>query len=99
MQVIGLEFPDTDIFNVSNEDRISHLDPLIARRDIDRSIFDMEISLHDRLVAGEPCKFAFLEKDLDGPREDEPGLTEFPAQQKRARPTGPAPLGLNSHGA
>jgi len=77
MRVIILEFLDTDIFNVSNEDCISFLDPLIARWDIDLSTFDMEIVLNNRLVPGEPKKFAFVEKDVDGLREDEPGLTEF----------------------
>jgi len=77
MRVIILNFLDTDIFNVSNEDCISFLDPLIVRWDIDLSTFDMEISLNDRLASGESCKFAFVEKDVDGPRADEPGLTEF----------------------
>jgi hypothetical protein len=37
----------------------------------------MEISLNDRLAPGEPKKFAFIEKGLDGPHEDEPGLIDF----------------------
>ena len=77
MRVIILEFLDTDIFNVSNEDCISFLDPLIAHWDIDLSTFDMEVALNDRLAPGEPKKFAFVEKGLDGPREDEPGLNDF----------------------
>jgi transcriptional regulator with XRE-family HTH domain len=77
MRVIILEFLDTDIFNVSTEDCISFLDPLIARWDIDLSSFEMEISLNDRLAPGEPRKFAFVEKDHDDSYEDEPGLTEF----------------------
>ena len=77
MRVIILEFLDTDIFDVSNEDCISFLDPLIARWDIDLSTFDMEITLNERLVSGEPKEFAFVEKGIDGPREDEPGLAEF----------------------
>jgi transcriptional regulator with XRE-family HTH domain len=77
MRVIILEFLDTDIFNVSNEDCISFLNPLIARWDIDLSTFDMEITLNERLVPGEPKKFAFIEKELDSADEDEPGLTEF----------------------
>jgi transcriptional regulator with XRE-family HTH domain len=76
-RVIILEFLDTNIFNVSNEDCISFLDPLIARWDIDLSSFEMEISLNDRLAPGEPRKFAFVEKDHDDSYEDEPGLTEF----------------------
>jgi transcriptional regulator with XRE-family HTH domain len=77
MRVIILEFLDTDIFNVSNEDCISFLNPLIARWDIDLSTFDMEITLNERLVPGEPKKFAFVEKEFDSADEDEPGLTEF----------------------
>ena len=77
MRVIILEFLDTDIFNVSNEDCIAFLDPLIRHWDIDLSTFDMEISLNDRLAPGEPKKFAFIEKGLDGPDKDEPGLNDF----------------------
>jgi hypothetical protein len=77
MRVIILEFLDTDIFNVSNEDCIAFLDPLIRHWDIDLSTFDMEISLNDRLAPGEPKKFAFIEKGLDGPDKDEPGLIDF----------------------
>jgi transcriptional regulator with XRE-family HTH domain len=77
MRVIILEFLDTDIFNVSSEDCISFLDPLIARWDIDLSTFEMEISLNDRLAPGEPKKFAFVEKGRDEPQQDEAGLTEF----------------------
>jgi len=77
MRVIILEFLDTDIFNVSNEDCISFLDPLIARWDIDLSTFEIEITLNDRLAPGEPKKFAFIEKNYDRRRGDEPGMTEF----------------------
>ena len=77
MRVIMLEFLDTDIFNVSNKDCISFLDPLIAHWDIDLSTFDMEISLNGKLAPGEPQKFAFVEKDRDNPNADEPGLTDF----------------------
>jgi transcriptional regulator with XRE-family HTH domain len=77
MRVIILEFLDTDIFNISNEDCISFLDPLIARWDIDLSTFDMEFTLNERLAPGEPKKFAFVEKDYDSRRGDEPGLTDF----------------------
>lgn len=77
MRVFILEFLDTDIFNVSNEDCVSFLDPLIARWDIDLSTFDMEITLNERLAPGESKKFAFVEKKLGNDRKDEPGLTEF----------------------
>jgi transcriptional regulator with XRE-family HTH domain len=77
MRVIILEFLDTDIFNISNEDCISFLDPLIARWDIDLSTFDMEFALNERLAPGEPKKFAFVEKDYDSQHGDEPGLADF----------------------
>jgi transcriptional regulator with XRE-family HTH domain len=77
MRVTILEFLDTDIFNVSKENCVSFLNPLIASWDIDLSTFDMEIALNDRLVPGQPKKLEFVEKELDGPLEVEPGLTEF----------------------
>jgi transcriptional regulator with XRE-family HTH domain len=77
MRVIILEFLDTDIFNISSTDCISFLNPLLARWDIDLFTFDMEIVLNERLVPGEPKRFAFVEKDVDSVDGDEPGFTEF----------------------
>lgn len=77
MRVIVLEFLDTDIFHISNQNCVSFLSPLIAYWDIDLSTFDMEIALNDRLVPGQPRKLVFVEKEPDGPLEIEPGLTEF----------------------
>lgn len=77
MRVIVLEFLDTDIFHISNENCVSFLNPLIAYWDIELSTFDMEIALNDRLVPGQPRKLVFVEKELDGPLGVEPGFTEF----------------------
>ena len=77
MRVIILEFLDTDIFDISSADCISFLNPLLARWDIDLLTFDMEIVLNERLVPGEPKRFAFVEKDVDSVDGDEPGFTEF----------------------
>jgi len=77
MRVIILEFLDTDIFNISNEDCISFLEPLIARWDINLSTFDMEITLNEMLAPGKPRKFAFVEEGHDSRRKVEPGLIEF----------------------
>ena len=60
MRVIILEFLDTDIFNISSADCISFLNPLLARWDIDLLTVDMEIVLNERLVPGEPKRFAFV---------------------------------------
>ncbi|MGB5627973.1 MAG: helix-turn-helix transcriptional regulator [Woeseiaceae bacterium] len=77
MRVIILEFLDTNIFNISSGDCISFLNPLLARWDIDLLTFDMEIVLNERLVPGEPKRFAFVEKDVDSVDGDEPGFIEF----------------------
>ena len=77
MRVIILDFLDTDIFNISNEDCISFLNQLIEHWDIDLPTFNMEVTLNNQLAPGEAKKFAFVEKDHDGLYEEEPGLTEF----------------------
>ena len=94
IRIIILEFLDTDIFNVSNEDCISFLDPLIAHWDIDLSSFDIEISLNKKLFPGEPKKFAFVEKGLNDPHGDEPGLTEFLQDDSLAGDISAEELGL-----
>ena len=76
MRVIVLEFLDTDIFNVSVENCVSFLDPLIESWDIDLASFGMEIVLNRRLAPGHPKKFEFVERP-DQPFEEEPGLKEF----------------------
>lgn len=81
MRVVILEFLDTDIFNVSNENCVSFLDPLIAAWDIDLETFSMEILLNQRLVPGHPRKFAFVETEPDEQGEEEPGLAEFLADE------------------
>ena len=76
MRVIILEFLDTDVFNVSVENCVSFLDPLIASWDIDLATFSMEIVLNRRLAPGQPKKFEFVEREPDQP-EEEQGLKEF----------------------
>jgi transcriptional regulator with XRE-family HTH domain len=76
MRVILLEFLDTDIFNVSVENCISFLDPLIESWDIDLASFGMDVVLNRRLAPGRPRKFEFVERP-DQPVEEEPGLKEF----------------------
>lgn len=72
-----LEFLDTDIFNVSIENCVSFLDPLIEFWDIDLATFSLEIVLNRRVARGHPKKFEFEEKDLEPSLEEEPGLREF----------------------
>ena len=67
MRVIVLEFLDTDVFNVSAENCVSFLDPLIESWDIDLATFGMEIVLNRRLAPGHPKRFEFVEKEPDQP--------------------------------
>ena len=77
MRVIVLEFLDTDIFQVSIEDCVSFLDPLIESWDIDLATFALQIVLNDRLVAGNVKKFEFIELESDQHFVEEPGLKGF----------------------
>jgi len=76
MRVSILEFLKTDVFNVSDENCMSFLDPLIESWDINLKNFGMEIVLNHRLASGHPKKFEFVEKEPGQP-EEEPGLKEF----------------------
>ena len=77
MRVILLEFLDTDVFNVSVENCVSFLDPLIESWDIDLVTFAMEIVLNRRLAPGHPRKFEFVETEADQPSEEVPGFKRF----------------------
>ncbi|PYO99646.1 MAG: XRE family transcriptional regulator [Gemmatimonadetes bacterium] len=76
-RVSVLEFLDTDIFNVSVEDCVSFLDPLIESWDIDLATFALEIVLNDRLVPGNVKKFEFIELEAEQHFVEEPGLKAF----------------------
>jgi len=77
MRVIVLEFLEADIFNVSVENCVTFLDPLIESWDIDLATFGMEINLNRRLAPGHPKKFEFVEREPAPPVDDEPGLQAF----------------------
>jgi transcriptional regulator with XRE-family HTH domain len=77
MRVIVLEFLEADIFNVSVENCVTFLDPLIESWDIDLATFGMEIVLNRRLAPGHPKKFGFVELEPASPVDEEPGLQAF----------------------
>jgi hypothetical protein len=77
MRVSVLEFLDMDVFNISVENCVSFLDPLIDSWDIDLTNFGMEIVLNRRLASGYLKKLEFMEREPDGLFEEEPGLAEF----------------------
>ena len=76
LRVTLLEFLDTDVFNLSPENCISFLDPLIESWDVDLTTFGMEIVLNRKIASGDPLRFEFVERGPDQP-EVEPGFKEF----------------------
>ncbi len=76
LRVTLLEFLDTDVFNLSPENCISFLDPLIESWDVDLTTFGMEIVLNRRIASGDPKRYEFVEQGPEQP-EVEPGFKEF----------------------
>jgi transcriptional regulator with XRE-family HTH domain len=76
-RVAILDFLDTDIFNVSIENCVAFLDPLIESWDIDLATFGMEVVLNRRVAPGEPKRFEFVERQSEQPIDEEPGFREF----------------------
>jgi len=77
MRVVILDFLDMDVFNISVENCVSFLDPLIESWDVDLATFGMEIVLNRRLAPGTPKKFEFVQNIPEQPLEEEPGFKEF----------------------
>ena len=71
-----LEFLDTDLLNVSDENCVSFLDPLIDYWDIDLTTFGIEIVLSRRLAPMDAKKFEYVEREPNRP-DEEPGFREF----------------------
>jgi transcriptional regulator with XRE-family HTH domain len=70
-----LEFLDTDVLDVSIENCVSFLDPLIESWDIDLTTFGVEIVLNRRMAPGHTKRFEFVEREPAF--DEEPGLKEF----------------------
>ena len=77
MRVIVLEFLDTDIFNLSVQNFIYFLDPLIESWDIDLVTFGMKIVLAPELGRERIKWFEFVEREPEPVADEEPGLREF----------------------
>ena len=77
IRVVILEFLETDIFNVSIENCVSFLEPLIESWDIDLETFGIEIVLNNRVVSEHLKKLEFVETEPEQLFEEEPGLKEF----------------------
>ncbi len=72
-----LEFLDADVLNISAENCVSFLAPLIDSWDIDLVNFGLEIVLNRRLSPAYLRNLEFVEREPNGQFEEEPGLKEF----------------------
>ena len=77
MRVTVLEFLNTTIFDLSNENCIAFLDPLIESWNIDLATFCIEIVLNRRVAPGHHKTFEFMERGPDKTSGEEPGLKDF----------------------
>jgi transcriptional regulator with XRE-family HTH domain len=77
MRVAVLEFLDTDVFNISLENCITFLDPMIDSWDIDLKTFGMEIVLNRRMAPGRVKRFEFVEQEAQPRFVMEPGFEQF----------------------
>jgi hypothetical protein len=77
MRVAILDFLDTDVFNVSLENCVSFLDPMIDSWDIDLKTFGMEVVLNRRLSPGRLKRFEFAEQEPQPVFTLEPGFEQF----------------------
>ena len=77
MRVIVLEFLDTDVFQVSNENCAAFIDPLVESWDIDLVSFRLDIVLNRSLVANPHRTFTFEESTPTEDSGEDSGLTDF----------------------
>jgi transcriptional regulator with XRE-family HTH domain len=77
MRVIVLEFLDTDIFNLSVQNFVYFLEPLIESWDIDLVSFGMKIILVPELGRERMKQFEFVERESESATDEEPELRKF----------------------
>jgi len=77
LRVVGLEFLDTDLFNVSVGDCLAFLDPLLESWEMDLSTFSLTVHLNRRLVPDSVRRFEFVEREGERSPEEEAGFEEF----------------------
>ena len=77
VRVAVLEFLDTDMFNITPDNCIAFVNPLIVSWDIDLATFGLEIVLNRRVVPAYFKTFEFVEKASSASSVEEPGLRKF----------------------
>src|ERR1700733_11890301 len=77
MRVAILEFLDTEVFNISVENCVSFLDPIIDSWDMDLKTFGMDVVLNQRLAPRTRKRFEFVEQEPQQSFALEPGFEQF----------------------
>jgi transcriptional regulator with XRE-family HTH domain len=77
MRSVTIKFMNANVFNVTGENFVSFLDPLIESWDINLDNFAMEVNLSSRLSPGDPKRFEFVETSDDDGLDEEPGFKDF----------------------
>jgi transcriptional regulator with XRE-family HTH domain len=77
MRAAILDFLATDVFDISVDNCVSCLEPLIESWRINLKTFGVEIVLHRRLALGRLTRFEYVEREPERPSTLEPGLEEF----------------------
>jgi hypothetical protein len=77
MRVSFLEFLDTDVLDVSIENCVAFLDPVITSWDINLATFGMLIVLNREVASRWNLKFEFVQVENEQDSDEEPGFREF----------------------
>ena len=77
MRVAILEFLDTEVLNITVENCVSFLDPIIDSWGMDLKTFAMDVALNHRLAPGSRKRFEFTEQELPDFFVLEPGFEQF----------------------
>ena len=77
MRVSILEFLETEVFNISVENCVAFLDPIIDSWDMDLKTFGMGVVLNHRLAPGSRKRFEFVEQEPHQSFALEPGFEQF----------------------
>ena len=77
MRVRVLEFLDTDVFGVSDENCVDFLDPLLTSWDVDLETFRIDLTLDGARVDTPRRTFRFVESAPSDRADDDSALAEF----------------------
>ena len=77
MRVLVLEFLDTDVFAVSNENCTSFLEPLVSSWSFEMESFQLDVWLDEELAQNPHRSFTLVERDPQETDDIEPGLAEL----------------------